>query len=107
MNVGSGSRPIKMEIRRRTSTSPTTPVAIPFRDVEIISDSRSDSVSLQRMPTRSSGVNDNYYVYGYGIYISNDSGQSIEIPAGGAIRVEILDVYARTATFSTLTSSNI
>jgi hypothetical protein len=106
IDVGSGSRPVKFEIRRRTSSSPTAPVAIPSRDVEIVSDSRSESISVQRLPTRSSGASDNYYVYGYGIYFSNNSGQSITIPAGASIRIEVLDIYARTGTFNTLTSPN-
>lgn len=107
ITVGSGSRPLKMEIRRRTAASPTVPVAIPQRDVEILGDSRSDSIPIQRMPTRSAGATDNYYVYGYALYIVNNSGVAADIPSGLPIRLEILDIYDKRAIFSPLTSPNV
>jgi hypothetical protein len=94
-------------IKRRTPANPNNPTAIPDREIEIISSSVPGFSSLQNLPTRSVGANDNFYLFGYGLFIRNISGVTITIPVGGVIRIEFYNKYKKPIIFNSLTSNNI
>jgi hypothetical protein len=83
------------------------PVAIPYREIEIISSVLPGFSSVQNLPTRSVGADDNYYRFGYGLFIRNISGATLTIPAGGVIRIEFYNKYKKPVIFNTLISNNI
>ena len=100
---GNQVRGITFEVRRRTPASPTVPVAIPSRGVELFLNANATLIPAQRLVTRSEGASDSYYVYGYAPFIRNDSGNTITINSGTVVRVEIRNQYDRPIRFNQLT----
>lgn len=100
---GNQVRGITAEVRRRTAASPTVPVAIPSRGVELPLNANSELIPVQRLVTRSEGAADNYYVYGYAPFVRNDSGNTVRINSGTVVRVEIRNQYDRPILFNNLT----
>lgn len=92
---GTTVRPVCIEVRRRTSGSPTVPLAIPGREVEKLVNNNVTVLSTERLPTRSSGSSDNYYVYGFAPFLINDTGSNITIPAASIIRIEVFNSYRK------------
>ena len=82
---GAVARGIIVEIRRRTAASPTIALPIPNREVELLTNTAVETATLQRLPTRSAGSTDNYYTYGYTLFLVNTSGTSVVIPEGEVI----------------------
>lgn len=104
---GTVTRGVILEIRRRTAASPTIPLSIPQREVELLVNNNVETTTLQRLPTRSEGVNDNYNVFGYAPFIVNLSGGNITIPATKTIRIEYDNTYKKPVSFNTLNSPNL
>ena len=100
---GNQARGLTVEIRRRTAASPTVPVAVPNRGVEVVINANTSLIPVQRIVTRSEGSADSYYVYGYGIFINNTSGNTVTINSGTVVRVEIRNQYDRPVRFNNLT----
>lgn len=93
---------VQFEIRRRTAASPTVPVAIPNRSFTRLVNGNVNFLSVARIPTRSAGATDNYYVYGYGLYLVNSSGSTITIPAGSVAHLEVKNLYHKAVRFNKL-----
>lgn len=104
---GAVARGLIMELRRRTAASPIIPVAIPGREVEVLTNQAVTTATLQRLPTRSIGNDDNYYVYGYTLFVNNQSGATITLPAGETIRIEVYNNYRKPISFNNLNSPNL
>lgn len=100
---GSQARGLTVEIRRRTTASPTVPVTIPSRGVELLLNANSELIPVQRVVTFSEGAADSYYVYGYAPFIRNDSGNTITIASGTVVRIRIGNTYDRPIRFNRLT----
>lgn len=92
---GSQVNTVNFELRRRTGASPTVPVAIPGREIVELVNNNVLTLSVERIPTRSAGISDNYYLYGFSPFIDNNSGSTITISGTTTIRVEVFNQYRR------------
>lgn len=104
---GNNARSVRLEVRRRTTANPTTPLAIPNRGIELFINTQISAATLQNLPTRSEGITDNYNVFGYALYVVSQTNNTVTLSAGQTIRVEITNTYKKPIFFKTLQSSNL